>query len=108
MTALSAAPPEHAGVASAVTNDVARVANLVAVAVLPAAAGLTGMVYVDPDRFSAGFGTASFLAAGLAASGGLLGAAAIGGRRVVPAGPGPLAGRVHCALDAPPLGRAGP
>ena len=38
-TALAAAPAEHAGIASAVNNDVARAAGLIAVAVLPAAAG---------------------------------------------------------------------
>ena len=36
-TALSAAPAEHSGIASAVNNDVARTASLIAVAVLPAA-----------------------------------------------------------------------
>jgi len=41
-TVLAAVPAEHAGMASAVNNDVARVASLIAVAVLPAAAGLSG------------------------------------------------------------------
>ncbi len=41
-TAMGAAPAEHAGVASAVNNTVARAAGLVAVAVLPLVAGLTG------------------------------------------------------------------
>src|SRR5258708_1693299 len=54
-TALSAAPAEHAGVASAVNNDVARTAGLVAVAVLPAAVGLGGASYLHPAVFSAGF-----------------------------------------------------
>ena len=36
-TALSAAPAEHSGIASAVNNDVARTASLIAVAVLPGA-----------------------------------------------------------------------
>ncbi len=38
-TVLAAVPAEHAGMASAVNNDVARAASLIAVAVLPAAAG---------------------------------------------------------------------
>jgi MFS family permease len=41
-TAMGAAPPEHSGVASAVNNVVARAASLLAVAVLPLLAGLTG------------------------------------------------------------------
>ena len=41
-TVLAAVPAEHAGMASAVNNDVARAAALIAVAVLPAAGGLTG------------------------------------------------------------------
>jgi hypothetical protein len=36
-TVLAAVPAEHAGMASAVNNDVARAASLITVAVLPAA-----------------------------------------------------------------------
>ena len=53
-TALSAAPAEHAGIASAVNNDVARSASLIAVAVLPALAGLTGDGVPAPGRADAG------------------------------------------------------
>ena len=49
-TALSAAPAEHSGIASAVNNDVARTASLIAVAVLPALAGITGEVYLPASR----------------------------------------------------------
>src|SRR5439155_23454487 len=45
-TALSSAPPEHAGVASAVNNTVARAGSMLAVAILPAAAGITGASYL--------------------------------------------------------------
>src|SRR5215467_5087734 len=41
-TAMSSAPAEHSGIASAVNNDVARFGGLLAVAVLPALAGITG------------------------------------------------------------------
>jgi hypothetical protein len=58
--------------APAVNNDVARTAALIAVAVLPAAAGLTGTAYLHPARFSAGFGTASLISAGLCLAGGAL------------------------------------
>jgi len=76
-TALSSAPVEHAGVASAVNNDVARAGGLIAVALLPALSGLSGHSYVHPDQFSAGFRHAVVLAGGAAALGGLLAAALV-------------------------------
>jgi hypothetical protein len=76
-TVLAAAPARHAGIASAVNNDVARAAGLIAVAVLPAAAGITGAAYLDPAEFSAGFRTASFISAGLCVLGGALAAATV-------------------------------
>ena len=45
-TAMSSAPAEHAGIASAVNNDVARFGGLLAVAILPALAGITGSAYL--------------------------------------------------------------
>jgi EmrB/QacA subfamily drug resistance transporter len=99
-TVLAAAPAENAGMASAVNNDVARAAGLIAVAVLPAAAGLTGAAYLHPDQFSAGFRTAVFIAAGLCALAGGLAALTIRNpsRAQRPAEPHNL----HCGLDAPP------
>ena len=47
-TAMGAAPTEHSGVASAVNNVVARAAGLLAVAVLPLLAGLTGAAALAP------------------------------------------------------------
>ena len=49
-TAMGAAPAEHAGVASAVNNVVARAAGLLAVAVLPLLAGITGAAALDPHE----------------------------------------------------------
>ncbi|MDT3398564.1 DHA2 family efflux MFS transporter permease subunit [Streptomyces sp. B1866] len=100
-TVLAAAPARHAGMASAVNNDVARAAGLVAVAVLPAAAGITSAAYADPARFSAGFHTASLICAGLCVAAGALSAVALRGPRPAPAGP-PARHRLHCPLDAPP------
>jgi hypothetical protein len=76
-TVLAAVPARRAGIASAVNNDVARGASLIAVAVLPAAGGITGDAYQHPDQFSAGFHNASLIAAGLCLAGGLLAAVTI-------------------------------
>jgi len=108
-TAMSALPEEQAGVASAVNNDVARIGSLIAVAVLPALAGISGASYLDPARLSIGFRTALFIAAACSAAGG--GIAALGIRNParqpapVPAQKGtPMHEECfHCALDATPL-----
>ncbi len=71
-TALAAAPAEHAGVASAVNNDVARAAGLIAVAVLPALAGITGDSYLHPVALAHGFKMAAIIAAVFCAAGGVL------------------------------------
>ncbi len=73
-TALAAAPPEHAGLASGVNNAVARTAALAAVAAIPVLAGLDGRVYDDPAAFDAGFATALWISAGVLLAGGLLAA----------------------------------
>ncbi|WP_433076329.1 MFS transporter [Dactylosporangium sp. CA-052675] len=107
-TALSSAPATHAGMASAVNNDVARAAGLVAVAVLPAAAGITAAAYASPDLLSAGFHRAVLICAALCVLAGGLAAVSIRNPRAEPKVPGEHPLR-HCALDAPPasLRRAG-
>src|ERR1700678_4588676 len=76
-TALSAAPAEHSGIASAVNNDVSRAASLIAVAVLPPLAGITGDIYQHPAALTSGFHKAVLIAAAVAALGGVLAAATI-------------------------------
>jgi len=104
-TAMSAAPAEHSGIASAVNNDVARAASLIAVAVLPALAGITGDAYLHPAELTHGFHTAVLIAAVAAAAGGLLAAATIRNpaRRPPDQGAKDDLECLHCGLDAPPL-----
>jgi hypothetical protein len=103
-TALGSAPPEHSGMASAVNNDVARAGGLIAIAVLPAAAGIGELSYRDPAAFTSGFRTACMIAAGVCAAGGLLAGGTLGGtRRRIPVSAAVPAQCYHCGLDAPPL-----
>ena len=81
---LAALPDEQAGIASAVNNAAARLAQLFASSVLPAAAGLSASTAVGPGEFSDGYGTAMLIAAAIAALGGVISWVTIrsaGGRR---------------------------
>jgi EmrB/QacA subfamily drug resistance transporter len=108
-TAMSSAPAQRAGLASAVNNDVARFAGLLAVAVLPGLAGIGGTGYLDPQVLAEGFRTAVRISAGLCVVAGLVAALTIGGEPA--SGPGrtrrarraPTGADLHCALDGPPL-----
>ena len=64
-TVLAAAPDALAGVASGVNNAVARAAQLLAVAALPAAVGLSGNDYTEAAAFTAGYRAALLVCAGL-------------------------------------------
>lgn len=66
---LGAAPERDAGVASALNNAIARAGGLLAIAVVPAVAGLTGKSYSDPFALTAGWPVSLSVSAGLAVSG---------------------------------------
>lgn len=101
-TVLAAAPVEHAGLASAVNNAVARAAGLIAVAVLPAVAGLTTATFAQPEAFGSGFRTAMLLAGAVCALGGVISAFTIR-REPVTAEEADESSRFSCPLDAPPM-----
>jgi EmrB/QacA subfamily drug resistance transporter len=71
-TVLAAVDTRHSGIASGVNNAVARVGSLLAVAVLPIVAGLTGDKFYDPAAMTDGFQMAMMACAGLSGLGGIL------------------------------------
>ena len=97
---LSAAPDDRAGIASGVNNAVARTSQLLAVAALPALAGIAGSDYSSPQVFSAGFHSAMLMCAGLLVIGALIAAVLIRGNASDASNCPP-----HCDLGSPPIGR---
>lgn len=82
--ALGALGERRAGLASGVNNAVARLAGLLAVAVLPLAAGLGGVDELRGDVVASGFARAMIICAALCAAGSVISAVSI--RASTPAG----------------------
>ncbi len=98
VTVLGAAGEERAGIASAINNAVARVASLLAVAVIPLAAGISGDDYLVPEAFDVGYRTGMLICAGACAAGGVLALATIRRPDAPPRAPAPA----HCCVSGPP------
>jgi hypothetical protein len=108
-TVLAAADPRHAGTASGVNNAVARTGGLLAVAVVPALAGLHGTDYTNPAPFNAGFHLAMLIGAGLLTAGGLLSAVLLRESQPTRAPDQiPLERCAHCGVTGPQLYPASP
>jgi EmrB/QacA subfamily drug resistance transporter len=82
--ALAAAPVDHAGVASAVTNAIARASGLLWIAALPPIAGLTGASYGSAAAFRGGYQEICLMCAASLALGGTIAALALGRRQPHP------------------------
>jgi len=98
-TVLASAPPERAGVASAVNTDVARIAQLVFVIVIPFAAGLTNESLGHAVALSEGFHKAMTIASLVLGVGGLL--AFVKVREPMTHSEWRASAPSKCAIDAP-------
>lgn len=103
VTVLNAAPSGFEGAASGMNNAVARAAQLIAVAIIPAVAGLSGGTIGDREVLLEGFPRAVIAMAVVVAIGGLLGWFLIPAKAKEDT-PEPTAKSCyHCAVDGSPL-----
>jgi Na+/melibiose symporter-like transporter len=110
-TVLASVDARHSGIASAVNNALSRLGQMIAVAALPLAAGLSGADFQNPVKLAAGFPIAMTIAAGTSFAAALLAWTTIRDDALNPpaAGTKPEATALspsvqrHCAVAGTPL-----
>jgi len=100
-TVLASVDARHSGIASAVNNALSRLGQMIAVAALPLAAGLSGSAFEDPATMAAGFPVAMTIAAGASFAAALLAWTTISNDALSRSGTGTL--KRHCPVAGTPL-----
>lgn len=99
---LGSVSSDQAGIASGVNNAVARTSQLLAVAALPALAGIGADALADPAAFASGFRVAMLICAGLLLIGAVLSAVMIPRKAAAEETAGEsVACQPHCDVTAP-------
>jgi EmrB/QacA subfamily drug resistance transporter len=102
-TVLAAVDSSHSGIASGVNNAVARVAGLLAVAVVPILSGITGDKFYEPSHMTSGFHKGMAMCAILAAFGAVIAWATISSDVLHEEGEEPEPCDFSCGIGAPVL-----
>ncbi|OQQ33988.1 MFS transporter [Prescottella equi] len=98
---LGSVSSDQAGIASGVNNAVARTSQLLAVAALPALAGIGADALADPAAFASGFRVAMLICAGLLLIGAVLSAVMIPRKAAEETAGESVACQPHCDVTAP-------
>jgi EmrB/QacA subfamily drug resistance transporter len=102
-TVMAAVDSANSGIASGVNNAVARVAGLLAVAVVPVIAGLTGDKFYDPAKMTHGFHVGMVVCAALALAGAIIAWATISSDVLHEEGAEEEECDYTCGVGAPPM-----